>query len=186
MPYLKRKSRRLTRAIIDFTEVDTVYKKRPLKTIQLRIDRVLLTTKTFDLETLGDPEDICEILGGIFNRLDDDQEHLVLLTLDPSGNVKGFKVISSGTMESIVIDQAIIYRNALLLGAAFVVLAHNHPDGTIEPSYSDLKATVKLARIGHDLRIPLIDHIIFTPSKCISIHRAYPHLFKEPFEDLKG
>lgn len=185
MPTKTRRHRHST-AIIDFTEVDTIYKKRPLKTIQIVIDRVMLTTKSFDLETLGDPEDFCEVLGGIFNRLDDDQEHLVLLTLDPSANVRGFKVISSGTKESIVIDPAIIYKNALLLGAACIVLAHNHPSGELEPSYEDLKATVRLARIGQDLRIPLIDHIIYTTEKCISIHRAYPHLFKAPFDDLKG
>lgn len=180
MSRLERK-RRLLAAVVEFTGTGTIYRKS-IRTVHLRVDRSRISGKTITLESLGeDTQSVCEILRAIFGRLDEGQEHLVMLTFDLSGSLKGFKVIASGTQHKVEIDEALVYRNALMLGAASIVLAHNHPSEEVEPSVHDLETTQTLAKIGWDLKVTLLDHMILTSTKCLSIHSMYPALFTPPF-----
>jgi DNA repair protein RadC len=53
-----------------------------------------------------------------------------------------------------------VFKVALMLNAASVIVAHNHPSGNIEPSAEDLSITKQLVEAGKILGIPLHDHII--------------------------
>jgi DNA repair protein RadC len=53
-----------------------------------------------------------------------------------------------------------IFRNALLIGAVSVIIAHNHPSGDPEPSPEDIAVTRRIAEAGRMLSIPLTDHVI--------------------------
>ena len=53
-----------------------------------------------------------------------------------------------------------MFARALLNNAAAVILAHNHPGGSLEPSPHDLAVTDQLKKAGDILDIRLLDHII--------------------------
>lgn len=133
--------------------------------------------KGIELTTISSPENVFEVLKAIFVGLDEDQEHLVLLILNYSHDLVGFKVLASGTQSSVVVDTKILFRNALLLGAHAVILAHNHPTGNIKPSDADIGITEQIVAAGKIVGVNLIDHVIFQPSKYYSIRQALPHLF---------
>ncbi len=63
---------------------------------------------------------------------------MFMLMLNLSGEVTGYKVLASEKQDSVEVDPKIVFRNALLLGAAGIILAHNHPSGNVEPSKNDL------------------------------------------------
>ena len=65
----------------------------------------------------------------------------------------------------IIHAQCVIYpreviKRALAVGASGILLAHNHPAGTLKPSEADWNMTLRLHKIGKLLNIPLLDHII--------------------------
>lgn len=100
------------------------------------------------------------ILRSILSTLDDNQEHFILLSLNSKGKVIGYKVISSGTENSTLVNPSMVYRAALVLGGTSIVCAHNHPSGDPRPSEADENLTERLARSGDIIGIPLSDHII--------------------------
>ena len=62
-----------------------------------------------------------------------------------------------------------LIERALTLGAAGVLLAHNHPSGRCRPSDEDIAGTRRLAAIAQALEISLIDHLIVTRTRVFSM-----------------
>lgn len=70
--------------------------------------------------------------------------------------------IGKGGLDGVIADPRLIFRQALLEGAASVILLHNHPSGTLRPSQADDNLTRILAKAGAFLQIPVRDHLIVT------------------------
>lgn len=151
----------------NFSDTTTVYTKI-LKTVRLKIRQDFIAAPDEDLPPAKSPDDVHEILKAIFRQLDDDQEHLVLLVLNVSHEVMGYKVISSGTQTANPVDSKIIFRNALMLGASRIILAHNHPGGKLTASPEDIHFTERMVEAGKLLDIPILDHIIITHTGYLS------------------
>lgn len=160
----------------DFTNTDTIYSKR-LQTIRLKVRRLFVTDLDIELDTVGEPADVFEILRVIFSKLDDDQEHLVLLILNVANEVTGYKLISSGGQDKSLVDPRILFRNALLLGAAKIILAHNHPSGKLKASRNDIAVTKRIVEAGELLNVEVLDHIIYTTKGFLSMKAEHPDLF---------
>lgn len=152
----------------DFSNTTTIYTKS-LRTVTLKIRQDFRTGSDDDLPAADSPAYVYEILKAIYDRLDDDREHLVLLVLNLSQEIAGYKLVSSGNERSTLSDIKIIFRNALLLGASSIILAHNHPSGKLKPSNADIRFTKKIIEAGKTMEIPVIDHIILTHKGYISL-----------------
>jgi DNA repair protein RadC len=74
--------------------------------------------------------------------------------------VRGYKVVATGGQAATTVDAKTLFRDALLLGAAAVVLAHNHPSGDPTPSRDDLRLTRQLTEAGKLLDIRVHDHLV--------------------------
>jgi DNA repair protein RadC len=73
-----------------------------------------------------------------------------------------------GEARSAALPFRAIVREALRLGSAALVLAHNHPGGAHGPSEEDLAVTRRLAQVIEPLGIRLHDHLIFAGNDCLS------------------
>lgn len=120
----------------------------------------------------------CSILQAIYATLDDDQEHFILLVLNAGNEITGFKVIASGSQDAAEIDTRIVFHNALLLGARNIMVAHNHPSGSLKPSPADWMTTERIVNAGKIVGVDCIDHIIFTSTGCLSLREKNPDLFE--------
>lgn len=69
---------------------------------------------------------------------------------------------SKGGITGTLVDVRLVLKRALELGAVGLILAHNHPSGTLKPSEADKKITQKLKTASHALDIKVLDHIIIT------------------------
>jgi len=154
----------------DFSGTTTIYTKL-LKTVRLKVHKDYIASSDEALPKIGSPDDVHEILKAIFHQLDDDQEHLILLVLNVSHDVTGYKVISSGTQTANPTDSKIIFRNALMLGASCIILAHNHPSGNLAASTADIYFTEKMIEASKVLDIPILDHIIITHTGYLSFRK---------------
>ncbi len=155
----------------NYNNIETIYTKR-LKTVQLKLGQDYIADPLDDDKPKAEnPDDVHEILKSLYRQLDDDQEHMIMLVLNVSNEVTGFKVIASGTQTSGPADAKIIFRNALMLGATKIVLAHNHPSGNLQPSQADIRFTKKVIAAGEAIDIPVVDHLIVSHNGYISMRK---------------
>ena len=76
--------------------------------------------------------------------------------------------LSVGGFTQTTIDNKQILRNAILLGAQGIIIAHNHPTDDPRPSKSDVLSTKSLERSCAALELTLLDHIIIANSSYYS------------------
>ncbi len=89
-------------------------------------------------------------------------EEFILLLLNKANRLIGWVKISAGGIAGTVCDQRIIFAIALQTGATSIILAHNHPSGSLRPSEPDIALTKKIKEGGEILDIQLLDHLILT------------------------
>jgi DNA repair protein RadC len=89
-----------------------------------------------------------------------DREHFLVIYLTSANKVIDIEEVAVGTLNETVVSPREIFKGAILANAASIILVHNHPSGSINPSKEDEDLTRHLARIGKMLNIPLRDHII--------------------------
>ena len=85
---------------------------------------------------------------------------LVVLLLNTRRRVKGHVLISTGTLDTLLVHPREVYRPAIVASAAAVLAMHCHPSGDPSPSEADIKVTRDLIRAGQLLKIELLDHVI--------------------------
>lgn len=91
------------------------------------------------------------------------QERFVVLYLNRANRVLGAFLASEGGISSTVADPRIILGTGLKLAASNLILAHNHPSGSLKASAQDVELTEKLVSGGKLLDLNVLDHIIVTP-----------------------
>lgn len=88
------------------------------------------------------------------------KEHIVAFYLDTQQRLIERRIISVGTLDTSLLHPREVFEPALQLSAAGVILAHNHPSGSLEPSDEDIVITKRVADAGDLLGIILVNHII--------------------------
>ena len=91
---------------------------------------------------------------------DEAKEAFVVLVLNTRSRIIGHNLITLGLVDQCLVHAREVFRNAILYGASRIILAHNHPSGSPEPSREDIKITGTLVKAGKIIGIEIIDHII--------------------------
>lgn len=91
-----------------------------------------------------------------------DQESFFVVCLDARMRARDITEVSRGTLNSTSAHPREVFRIAVATGAKSIIVAHNHPAGTLRPSNADLEVTERLRAAGDSLGIDLFDHIIVT------------------------
>ena len=92
----------------------------------------------------------------------DTLEKFVAFYINRRYRLLGSKLVSQGGFSATVVDPRVIFKEALLLNASAVTLAHNHPGGSLTPSDHDIELTQELVEAGRLFRIPVAEHVIVT------------------------
>lgn len=103
---------------------------------------------------------------------DKHQEYFVCLSLNGANEVIENRVVTVGLLDSNQVHPREVYADPLTDRAASIIVAHNHPSGTLEASPEDVALTDRLARAGKLLGINLLDHIIVTKRGYLSLKQA--------------
>ncbi|MEZ4901789.1 MAG: JAB domain-containing protein [Spirosomataceae bacterium] len=143
------------RALYRVNEVEIVYKNKiPFE------DRIQITSSSTAYDILRQSWDD--------NRIELVEQFKILL-LDRRHTCLGVSDIATGGITGCLVDPRIIFATALKTRASSLILAHNHPSGTLKPSEADLDLTRKLMQGGKLLEISVIDHLIVTPHRYCSL-----------------
>jgi DNA repair protein RadC len=132
-------------------------------------------------------EALYKILQRILQRealIDRQKEHLWVAGLDVQGRLLVLDLVSLGNDFMTAADPVAVFARPLQKDAKHIVLAHNHPRGSLKPSKADLEVTQRMVTSGKLLHCPLVDHMIITDTSFYSMRQ---HGLLEPMEvfDLK-
>ncbi len=90
------------------------------------------------------------------------REAMLVLYLNNSNRTVGYSIASIGGITGTLVDIRLVLRDALLTQSTSIILVHNHPSGTPNPSQSDLSLTDKVKKAAEVMDIKLLDHLILT------------------------
>jgi DNA repair protein RadC len=117
--------------------------------------------------TIRAPADVFENYQSLFK--DQVRERFIVFWLNSANKVVGFEIISEGILNSSLTHPREVFRGAIVATAASVILAHNHPSESIEPSQEDISITKQIVEAGKIIGIPVHDHIIFAGTAYTSL-----------------
>lgn len=124
------------------------------------------------LNKLASPADIARVMTDVFDLTNQAEEYLYLLAMTAKCKPVSFFEVSHGTCCASVAGVREIMVRALLCGAVNIVIIHNHPSGSSQPSGEDMKATNRLKAASDIIGIHLCDHIIVARDGFLSFREA--------------
>lgn len=91
---------------------------------------------------------------------DSDREMVAVFNLQSDGRPLNCHIAAVGTLDSCIAHPRELLKATLLSNASSLILAHNHPSNSLEPSKHDIHMTMKIAKLCNLLEIRLLDHVI--------------------------
>lgn len=104
------------------------------------------------------PEDVVALCGTQLRGLD--REHFWALALSTKNRLLRTIEVSVGSLNTSIVHPRELFKEAVRISAASIVVVHNHPSGDPTPSAADIQLTRRLARAGEVLGIELLDHVV--------------------------
>ncbi len=100
---------------------------------------------------------------------DSKKEHFVAFYLDTQSRLIERQIISVGTLDSSLVHPREVFEPAIRIHASSIIIAHNHPFGSLELSVEDKEVTQRLKEAGELLGVEVQDHIIVTSQSFTSL-----------------
>ena len=143
----------------------------------LPVARIYSSEKNSADKVLKDIDDISQyLLGKYFGY---EKEVFSMLSLNASGKVLGYDVLSSGNVSEVTVSVRDIVEVVLKRRAVCVAIAHNHPGGVALPSEEDIKITELIDRTLKNINAKLLDHVIIAGDDYVSMaqSRCFDYIF---------
>jgi DNA repair protein RadC len=109
-----------------------------------------------------------DVLPLIRHFADRKQEHFLSITINGANEVLNVRVVSIGLVDRSPVHPREVFADVVADRASGIIVAHNHPAGSLEPSAADVEATQQLSQAGEVMGIQLLDHIIFNRNSYFS------------------
>ncbi|MBU4304403.1 MAG: DNA repair protein RadC [Candidatus Omnitrophica bacterium] len=115
--------------------------------------------------TFEKPSDIVPLLRHYADRK---QEHFLCVSLNGANEILNTRVVTIGLADRSHVHPREVFADVLVDRASAIILAHNHPAGSLDPSEEDIAVTKQIAQAGKILGIVVLDHIIFNQREYLS------------------
>lgn len=130
--------------------------------------RRVLSDHPDEAPTISSPADAASLLLPLLQ--DREQEYLYVLLLNTRNRLIGHPVeVYHGSLNSSLIRTGEVFREAIRLNAAGIIVAHNHPSSDPSPSPEDVAVTRALIEAGKLLDIDLLDHLVCGHQRFVSL-----------------
>jgi len=106
---------------------------------------------------IGSAEDVYQELKSFSTK---QQEYFLVMTLDGASHVINTRTVFIGTLNQTLVHPREVFADAIADRAAGIIVAHNHPSGTLHPSRADISITERLEEVAKLVGIELLDHVI--------------------------
>lgn len=143
----------------------------PAKVTQIKaafeLGRRLLVESPDERPQIRSPADAANLLMLEMSLLD--QEHLRLILLDTKNRVLEIPTVYIGNLNTSVIRVGELFRYALRVNCAGIIVVHNHPSGDPSPSPEDVRVTERIVESGRLLDVDVLDHLIIGKQRFVSL-----------------
>lgn len=126
---------------------------------------------TYKPATIISPESAFALLESAFDLSNQPEEVVALIALDTRNVVAGLFIVSRGTVNSSLVHPREVFKRALLCNASSIIIAHNHPGGSLIPSGDDKAMTQRIKDAGRIVGVSLSDSLIIARGRCYSFAR---------------
>ena len=150
--------------------------KYELKQVQVRL-RLSEAEPLYSTESITSPEIAAKVMAGALAEMD--REYCCVVNLDGSNHPINFNIVSIGDINHAYVPVQNIFKSAILSNASSIMLLHNHPSGSLNPSKDDIELTRRVIEAGAIMNIPVIDHLIVIggTAELVSIREEKPEIF---------
>ena len=104
------------------------------------------------------PAAVVEVMNDFLKQMD--RELLCVVNMNAQGKPINMNIVSMGSVNQSIAHPREIFKSSILSNAANIMLIHNHPSGSLEPSEADIQMTVRLHDAAEIMGITLLDSII--------------------------
>ena len=118
-------------------------------------------------DTIRNPADASGLLMTQMGPLD--HEEFWVLVLNTKNKLIYIDKLYKGNINTCIIREAEVFRQAVRMNAVAIMIAHNHPSGDPTPSPEDVRVTHKLVEAGKMLNIEIIDHLVIGQLRYVSL-----------------
>lgn len=143
----------------------------PAKAAQLKaaveLGRRLAAATPEDRPIIQSPDEAAALL--LYEMGAFEQEHLRVLLLDTRNRLIRLVEVYRGSLNSSVIRIGEVFREAVRLNSAALIVAHNHPSGDPTPSPDDVQVTRAIVEAGKLLDIEVLDHLVIGKNQFVSL-----------------
>jgi DNA repair protein RadC len=136
----------------------------------LELGRRRQAALSLDKPIVKSSRDIANYLQALFRDLP--HEVFAVAYLNQANRINHLEIISKGGITGTVADPRVILKKAILEDAVNLIICHNHPSGSLQPSRADQELTKKLKEAAKLFDISLFDHIIVSESGYFSFADA--------------
>ena len=136
----------------------------------VELGRRVAASRAQEADSITTSDDVVRLFRPQLERLAHEECWAVYLTA--SNRILERQRVSQGGVQSTVVDHRLVVKRALELLATQLILIHNHPSGTAEPSAQDKVLTERIAQAAALFDIRLLDHIIISREGDFSFRRA--------------
>ena len=155
----------------DVLELRSVPGVGPARAAQLvaafEIGRRSIVDVRADRWSVRAPRDVADRLLPLMAALE--REEMRVLSLNTKNLVLRETTVYVGNVSAAIVRVAELFRDAVRIHAAGVILVHNHPSGDPEPSPDDLHLTAEAIAAGRLLDVPVLDHVILARDGHVSL-----------------
>lgn len=152
----------IRRRILFPKEFEADYEERVLQEARAIVQRRLV-----GMDVLALPRTVREYLTVRFAGYSEEVFACIFLT--SLQKVIAFEILFRGTLTAVSVHERVIAKRALENNAAAVILAHNHPGGTAEPSDDDVATTWRVRDALNVLEIRMLDHFVIGTDAVVSM-----------------
>ncbi|HEY0606390.1 MAG TPA: DNA repair protein RadC [Herpetosiphonaceae bacterium] len=133
----------------------------------LEIGRRLLLAQPEQRPQISSPGDVANLLMVEMSHLE--QEHLRVVLLNTKNYVLKIPTIYIGSINSSAVRIGELFKEALKMNAASLIVVHNHPSGDPTPSPEDIAVTRQLIEAGELLDVDVLDHLVIGQGRWVSL-----------------
>lgn len=133
----------------------------------LEIARRLLLSQPDERMQIRSPSDAAQLLMAEMSHLD--HEELRVVCLDTKNRVQKVHTLYVGSLNSSMVRIGEIFKEAIRLNSASIIVTHNHPSGDPAPSPEDVLVTRQIVEAGKLLDIETLDHLVIGAGRFVSM-----------------
>lgn len=120
--------------------------------------RLVKDAPLFSDHKIKTPQDAVKVVGDFLCGMD--REVLCVINLKSDGTPINCNVVSMGAVNQTIAEPRELFKASILSNAAQMIIVHNHPSGSLNPSKQDIMLTDRMLKLTELMGIRLADHVI--------------------------